>query len=317
MTRIITVTPNPALDKNYVVPGFVVGEVQRPQSFLTSPGGKGINVARVLKTLGADVVATGFLGGPIGRAIQEGLEAEQIPSDFIDISPEETRLAIVILDPVSGEQTVLNELGPNLGRTHQEALIENLEKLTSQGDWIVLSGSLPPGFPSDTYSKIVEFAKLIGAKTLLDTSGEAFKLGLAAKPDVAKPNANELSEARIVINNWEADSAGAVRKLRETYGLGIGVVTGGAKGAVICDGDGVFRATLPPLENMVSAVGSGDSFAAGLVYSLSHDPSGGIEAALRLASACGAANTLSAGAGYATKGQIDEVSGRIVIEKVA
>jgi tagatose 6-phosphate kinase len=316
MSQFVTVTPNPAIDKTYRVPSLEIGQVTRAEEIITTPGGKGVNAARMLRTLGADVVAIGFAGGANGELLRLGLQTEGLASEFVDISPEETRFAILLVDPLSARQTVVNEQGPTLGETHLHALKNVLRKHVQPGGFVLFCGSLPPGLPVSSYRDMIALVRDAGGRSLIDCTGETLRVALSARPDVVKINRKELADFGIAISDWKEDGPGAARRFREVSGARVAVVTDGANGAIgSADGAGFVMASVPRLE-IVSAVGSGDSFAAGLAFALSESPDD-IARAIKLASACGGANALSDGAGYATRQQIEAVSGRIMITIVA
>jgi 1-phosphofructokinase family hexose kinase len=316
MPQFITVTANPAIDRGFIVPGFQRGDVNRATETRITPGGKGVNAARALKTLGADVKAIGFAGGATGQSLRNELAAEVLAADFVDVSPLETRLAIMILDPDAGTQTVVNEPGPKLDASHLDALEALLSGLIEPGGFVLFCGSLPPGIRQDAYARLVATCSRLGANTLVDSSGRALREAFGSHPSVVKINRKELRELGITILDWHHDGFAVVQEFERLTGARVAVVTDGELGAWVSAGElGVYRASAAKVD-VVSAVGSGDSSAAGLAYALSQNPDD-IEGAIRLAMACGGANALNDGAGYLTLDQIESVSGKIVTIKVA
>lgn len=308
---VVTVTPNAAVDKSYIVPDFTLDRIHRPQQTRTTAGGKGINVARVYRTLGGGAIATGFLGGSNGDFIAGRLDAEGIAADFVRTA-EESRVAIAVLDPNAHTQTEVNEIGPNVTAGEVASLVDKVASLLAGASWLVLSGSIPPGVPNDIYARLIRLARDAGVKSVLDTSGEPLTQGIAERPYLAKPNRHELAALGIPLGDW-SDAPSAAQGLRDRYGLTLALVTGGAEGAVLASPEGVWRAKAPAIE-VVSAVGSGDSLTAGFIWALDRNP-GDYAGALAWGIAAGAANALTPSAGFCSKREIEEMRGKITIEK--
>ena len=318
MPRFVTVTLNPALDSTFLVPNFSAGEVNcaTNPSEMTA-GGKGINVARVLNTLcgsGDEVIALGCAGGEAGRQLRRLLDAEKLTHAFMDVSPVETRQALIIADTGDCRQTVVNEPGALLAQADLFNFKSLLASTISKGDNVLFCGSLPPGFPAATYADLIEEARLRGAATvLLDSSGEPLAEGARLRPNVLKVNQTEFAD---LIKSWRISKPTHFSEAKDAFGVDILTVTQGAMGARMAFGDsGVWQARMPRLD-VLSAVGSGDAFTAGLIYALAQAP-GDPSSALRLASACGGANALSIGAGRCSREQIETLSGKIEIECIA
>jgi tagatose 6-phosphate kinase len=311
MPKFITVTPNPAIDRTYLVNDFETGEVNRAGNVLASAGGKGINVARVLKTLGGNGIATGFAGGLAGEQFVGLLDIEDIPHSFLDVSPGETRFAIVVADLASGRQTVINEQGPELTDDYITALENHITGLAQGTDGIVFSGSLPVGVSAKRYRTLIEHVKGHAKLTLLDATGPMLTECVGAKPSILKINRNEARTLGVIIEDWNARAKGAALDICRNLGIEYVALTDGAMGAVLAGSGGVSSAITPKLQ-VASAVGSGDSFAAGLIYALSDRPDD-LPGALRLAAACGGANALTYSPGSFTSEQIESVSGRIIL----
>ena len=306
---ILTVTLNAAVDKLYTIPGFAVDQVQRPIETRVYAGGKGINVARVYRTLGGVVTATGFSGGASGEYIKAGLTGEGIDAHFVTVS-QESRVCTAILDPIGRTETVLNEIGPQVTAAECEALLKRLRELLPGHDAVILSGSLPPGVPPEIYVAIIRLAHVLGIKPVLDTSGEALRLGIQAKPFLVKPNVHELEALSVVGDGW----GNSAQALRATYGVMLALVTGGARGAVLASEEGTWEA-IPPEIEAVSALGSGDSLTAGFVWACVQ---GWDHAeALKLGVAAGAANATVYGSGFCTRSEIFELASRTTVNRIA
>jgi tagatose 6-phosphate kinase len=186
---ILTVTLNPALDVTYVVDSVTPGGTHRVSEVTERAGGKGVNVARVLHGLGVPVLATGLLGGTIGERV--GALLAGLPAGFMRIGGE-TRRTIVATD--GQDATGFWEPGPVITPAEWEDFRRHFDLLCSHASVVVCSGSLPPGAPVDAYAQLIAVAGELGVRTVLDTSGAALPAGLAAEPDLIKPNAAELAE---------------------------------------------------------------------------------------------------------------------------
>ena len=309
---VVTVTLNPTMDKTMLVPHLTVGATNRAEVERVDPGGKGVNVAKALKQLGCPVVTTGFLGGSNGRLIAEWLAGREIAADFIQV-PGETRVNLKIKDPLSGTETEINEPGFYVDAKYLKQLEEKLEDYAGRCAAVVLSGSLPPGVPTDIYARLVRIARHGGAKVILDTNGDALRHGIAAQPDLIKPNRTEVEE---LLGTKIENETQLVEAARETLALGISwlVVSLGADGALAASADQVWRARCPSLQAR-SSVGAGDAMVAALVYSLLNNLSQ--DEALRLATAAGSATASLSGSSVADLKLIQEFLPRVEIERVS
>ncbi len=309
---ILTVTLNAALDRTLRVPNFQLNLRHRASSSLSLPGGKGVNIARALKRLGQPVIATGLAGGRTGTSIIEQLTAEGILNDFVRIH-DESRTSTAVIDPTNNLQTEINEVGPSVREAELSVLIDKLRYLSKGADVVVLAGSLPRDVPSEFYATVVRELRRHELVTALDAAGPPLRAGLAAEPTIVSPNRREAEE--IVGHEFqdEADLAEAGRSL----------LAMGAGNALLHDEDGcvarlrdgkrtrTFRARLPRLE-VISTVGSGDAFLAGYLAAwYAKEPA---ETALRLAVACGAANTQTLGAGVFDPADVEAFARQVEVE---
>ncbi len=298
---VLTITLNAAIDKTYVVNNFTLDRVHRPQEMKSVAGGKGINVARVCKTLGKPSLASGFVGGHNGRFIENHLRMEGIPFDFVRVKGE-SRLCIAIVDLLNKTQTEVNEWGPPVGEKEARRLERKVKELLPGATFLVFCGSAPPGTPPDIFARLTRLARDFSVPAILDTSGELLREGLGAHPFMVKPNLRELEYLVGRDLNDEGDVMEAMRAISDK--AEIVVVTLGREGAImLVEGDFIYT---PGLEvPFVSAVGSGDSFLAGFICGLLDKRS--LEDCLRLANACGAANVMVVGAGMARREDIEEL----------
>jgi 1-phosphofructokinase family hexose kinase len=312
---ILTVTLNAAIDRTLTVPNFSLGFRHRATDALTLPGGKGVNVARVIKTLGFPVIATGFAGGRTGDRIVASLSRAGILCDFVPIEGE-SRTSTAVVDPTSGVATEINEHGPDIAPHEMELMIDKLAYLLKAAHVVVLAGSLPRSIEPGIYSQLIGLVRAQGIPVLFDTFGEALRLGIKAGPDVVFPNQ---IEAEMVIGYEFSDYADIVNGAAGLRELG-------AKSAVITDrrgcvaqfvqdgGDMTTVIGRSPQVEAVSAVGSGDALLGGYAAGLL-DQRGPLEC-LRLGLACAAANTLRYGAGVFSAEEATRLAERVVIEEV-
>ena len=292
---IITVTLNAAIDKSLSVPSFRLGRRHRTVERRALAGGKGVNIARTLKTLGLPVIATGFQGGPTGTQIVAQLGDESILHDFVRIGGE-SRTNTSVLDPTTGEQTEINEQGPTVEPDEVEQFREKLLYLASGASIVVFAGSLPRGVEPDLYAQLVRSLRKLEVTTIVDTDGEALRQAVRAEPDVVSPNVVEAEELVGHEFGDDADFAGAVRE----------IVALGARSAIMTTRDGcwaqmlvdgapqAYRVTVPAQES-VAAIGSGDAFLAG--YIAARYRGSPPAECLRYGVACGAESTGRLGAG--------------------
>lgn len=304
-----TVTLNAAVDTTYTVENFTLDQVNRVGTKRAIPGGKGINVARIANTLGTDVQATGFVAGQNGKFIQHELVREGIRNNFLEVDGE-SRICLAIIDPVANTQTELLENGPVVSEDIFNRFAQHLLAITTESSVLVFSGSLPGGLAPDSYAKLIEM--LPDKKVILDTSGPALKAGIAARPFMVKPNEDELAAlfGKPVKELPEVLEAG--EKILE-QGVEVVVISLGARGAVALRAGERYLATPPKLEP-VSTVGCGDSLVAGMAVSFLKGQN--LAAALRLGSACGAANALVPGAGQARLEDIERILPQVKLEQL-
>ncbi|MCL5105705.1 MAG: 1-phosphofructokinase [Armatimonadetes bacterium] len=308
---VLTVTPNAAIDKTYTIEDFSLDRVHRPSAARTVAGGKGINVVRVLKELGRKGIATGFAGGATGEAIIQALDEEWLRHDFVRVAGE-SRLCIAVVDPKNGTQTEVNENGPEITEAEVSLMLEKAAALVGGMDYVVLCGSCPPGVPTSFYGGIIEIAKKVGVKSVLDTSGDHIREAIKSGPYMIKPNIAELSQlaGRELLTIEEI--VRAAKSLKQ-YGVSITSVTMGRSGAMVTDGVQAWMA-VPPEIRFASAVGSGDSFVAAFLDSLMNGES--LPLALIAGTAAGAANATTFGAGFCKKESIMELKQGVTLTKL-
>ena len=215
---ILTVTLNAAIDRTVAVPSFRQGHRHRAVEASTVAGGKGINVARALKILGRPVIATGLAGGPTGARLMERLAEESILTDFTWIGGE-SRTNLAVVDPTNGEQTEINERGPEVSADETERFLEKLLYLARGARVCVIAGSQPPSVPDSFAARMVTELKELGVETILDIEGEPLIAALRAGPSAVTPN---VSEAEGAVGHEFADHEDMVTGLRGLIELGAG-----------------------------------------------------------------------------------------------
>jgi 1-phosphofructokinase family hexose kinase len=305
---ILTVTLNAAIDRTVAVPSFRQGHRHRAVEASTVAGGKGVNVARALKILDRPVIATGLAGGPTGARLMERLAEESILTDFTWISGE-SRTNIAVIDPTTGEQTEINERGPDVAAGELERFLEKLLYLARGARICVIAGSMPPSVPPSFSARMVEELKALGVETVVDTEGEPLIASLRAEPAAVTPNVREAEGAVGHEFNDREDLLSGLLSLVEL----------GAADAVITRPEGcvasllvgeereerrAYEVTAPSLEP-IAAVGSGDAFLAGYVAGRydGRPP----EECLRFAVACGAESTQHFGAGSIDPAEVERL----------
>ena len=311
---IITVTLNPTLDKTLSVPVLQPGEVHRARFLRQDIGGKGINVSRALAALGVASIPIGFLGGATGRAMRDGLVAAGYGARFVEV-PGETRQNLTLLDESTGVYTKINEPGPTVGPEHLAALRALVDELAAPGDLWALCGSLPPGAPADFYADLVTAIQARGARAILDTSEEALRLGLAARPAGIKPNSEEAAQALGQTVSSDEEHVIAVRRLCDllapaTPPAPVVCLTRGARGLLLAAGGELVMAEPPPVAAR-SPVGAGDATLAGLLWAQSE----GCDATetARRAVACGTAAAMQEGTGVGQRALVDELRPQVKV----
>lgn len=307
---ILTVTLNPAVDKTYVIPRFDPGGINVAPEAHAVPGGKGNNVARVLRVLGCPVRATGFLAGHTGRWIHQALEAEGVDSRFVTV-PGETRTCLALVDPEARRVGEIREPGPAITTADQDRLLVLLPELAAACSFAVVSGGLPVGVAPSYLAAVVRALRTGGLPVLLDAKGPALEAGLSAGPSLIKPNLEELS-GLLGRDVAPEEAPAAARAAAETWGLPV-VVSCGAGGAVAATPDGSVLTAAAPRVKVVNAVGAGDSMAAGLASSLAGGA--GLAEALRLGVACGTASVLTQGIGMVRQPDVEELLPRVVVAR--
>lgn len=262
---IVTVTPNPSVDRTLEVPVLTRGAVHRISGERQEPSGKGVNVSRALTVNAVATRAVVPVGGSEGAELQALLDEEGVEVVAVPISGR-VRVNISLTEP-DGVVTKINAVGPALSADEVVAVLAAAATAgAGPTDWVLGSGSLPPGAPPDFYTRLGATVRGSGARFALDSSGAALLAGLAARPDLVKPNAEELAAA---VGRPLASTGDAVRAAEELRGRGAQavVVSLGRDGALLVDAAGVLHAQAA-VATPVSTVGAGDALVAGYLAGL-------------------------------------------------
>ena len=307
---ILTVTLNPTVDRVIEIPDFRISRVNKiKRERIRIAGGKGINVSRMVKILGEETLATGWIGGNNGRFIKESLKREGIFTDFVKIR-EENRVNITILDPVKRGETHLVDRGPRVSPEEIETLKKKLRKLRKRVKVVVFSGSAPRGVGKDIYYFLIREFQEDKIVTILDTSGEYLKKGLKANPVMVKPNEEEAEQlAGRKMNLKELICWG--RSLGRENRIKIVVISRAEKEVIVIkEKEKVLIIDPPPIEPL-NAVGSGDALVAGFAVGLARKEK--IEKISSLGVAAGAASAESGRESFPSLERINELTKRVKV----
>ncbi|PKN95233.1 MAG: 1-phosphofructokinase [Chloroflexi bacterium HGW-Chloroflexi-6] len=262
---IYTLTLNPAVDRELTVPVVAFDSVLRASESRVDFGGKGFNVSRLLKRLGADSTAVGFLGGKAGEMLQDGLRSLGIGTEFVWVRGE-TRTNVSIVTQSGGHYIKVNEKGPLVDPAKQQELLDKITALAKPGDWWVLAGSLPPGVADDFYARIVNALNQRDSMAILDTTGESLRLGCAEKPYLVKPNAEEAQALTKLPVDTPAEIATVAAEIRRMGAQNV-VISMGKAGALLQTAESTWLTHSPRIKER-NPIGAGDSMVGGLVWAL-------------------------------------------------
>ena len=301
---ILCVGTTPTAQRTLVFERLQLDAVNRAAECYDTASGKSINVARVIHTLGEACIATGFLGGDVGKYIRDELSAAGIAHDFVEVAPK-TRTCVTVMDRSSGHATELVEESKLVETDAWAKLKSKIEQLASRAKLIVLSGSLPPGAPQDFYAWCVK----LGVRTIVDAAGGPLKRALDARPFLVKPNRQELAKTLGVSVDSDDSLRDAVTRLNADWV----VVTEGRSGAIVSDGTTLWRLHAPKVV-AINPIGSGDSLAAGIATALVRGET--MPDAAKLGIACGAANAMTTTSGVVDPATVKELLTQVFIEQI-
>ena len=308
---IFTVTLNPALDKTAQAPNFKLDAVTRITELRQDPGGKGINVSKVIKQLGGESVAWAVLGGNTGRGIKASLEDMGINCRAFEVEGE-TRTNLKVVDPVDDTHTDINEPGPVVTDAMLDDMLAQLVAEISEGDIVVLAGSIARGASDDTYEKWVKACREAGAKVFLDADGDKLVAGIKGNPFLIKPNEIELGNMLGRTLDTDEKVADAARELI-AQGLDNVVVSMGGAGAMFVSADRVVKGGSVKVP-VGSTVGAGDSVVAALAFAEEKGMS--LEDKVKLSMATGAANVMQSGTQAAPRDLVDSLIEKVTVTEM-
>lgn len=310
---ILVLCANAGIDRTYEVSNFSVGMYHQPRRFRVLPGGKGINVARVLRQLGHEVVVTGFAGGHIGNALTSMLRADGVRTDFVRII-EESRVCLNIVEEGTRTQTQLDEVGPLVSPTELSSLNQHWTRLLRHARMVVIAGSAPRGVPFDVYVDLIFAAKEHRLPIVVDVHEPYLSSAVQAGPTILKPNLNELS---VLSGSDLPVPSGVVQASRELLRHGIKMVLTslGKQGAIAVTSEAGEWWAQPPTTETVSDVGSGDAMVAGLVHASTIRAT--LQSRLRWAVAAGSANAAQLGAGTCTMAEVEKLVDHVQVQQLS
>lgn len=309
--KVITVTLNPSIDKTIHLSKLVPYGLNRVKGTRVDPGGKGINVGRVLQSFGIDVTATGLIAGKQGEVLLEHLRDCGIKADFLQI-PGETRTNLKIIDESVGQITEINEQGFSVSQDDMESFMLKLDTLSENAEIVILSGSLPPGIPVDFYATCARIAKNKGAKVLLDAEGVVLFEGVKAAPYAVKPNLQELGTLFHAEFSSIRQVAESARKLIED-GVEIVIVSMGPEGAVYVTKDQTIKADSWNI-SVKNTVGAGDAMVGALAYSILKRDT--LEEIARLTTAAGTITVSKEGTQFCSFEEVLSSAGKVNIRSI-
>ena len=311
-TQIITLTINPAVDISTSVKKMMPFTKMRCAPAHRDPGGGEINVARVLKRLGAQATAIYPAGGATGQSLAALVEGEGVRSIVIP-TLNDTREDVTIFDETTGEQFRLVFPGALLNEFEWQQCVDAIARITPQAAFVIASGSLPAGVPADFYGRVAQASKGLG-KVIVDTSGTSLKAALEVGVYLIKPNLREFQELAGIASADEASLIEAGRYLFDRYGIEIIALSMGPDGALLMSRDAAWRANGLPIEP-ASVSGAGDSFLGAMVWSLVSD--GRLDMALRYGVAGGSAALLNPGTELCRVEDVHRLASEVIVTPIA
>lgn len=308
---ILSVSLNASVDKLYLLDRLSPHEVMRVDEVCNTAGGKGMNVARVAALAGERVVATGFVGGHNGELFESLICEENIEKHFTHVSSE-TRCCVNVRDRETNRSTEFLEPGSPVTGEEVAAFLSGFDSFLPGADVVTISGSMPKGAPADFYAVLIRRARAAGIPVFLDSSGEALKNALAAKPSMIKPNEDEIRQLLNVDIGSRRDLIRAAKTLRGA-GIDTVAVSLGRDGVLVACGEGVFRGVTPDIP-VVNTVGCGDSMLAG--FAIGRARRAPAAEAIRYAVAISTANALTPATGFFRREDLDRFLGEVRVERL-
>lgn len=309
---ILCVGTTPALQRVMRFSSLKLDAVNRAVMTLDGVAGKSVNVAKVLRSLGSEVTATGLVGGTSGRLVVSTLEGMGVHCDFVDVAVP-TRQCVTVLDDLSGSHTELVEESRVVAAADFEALWGRIRSRLPGSGAVVMSGTIAPGGAVDFYERLTRLAGEMDVLSLVDAQGPPLLSALRARPGLVKPNRVELESTLQRPLAGERELLEGMRELSERGAARVVVTAGG--GAILAwDGVRAWRIR-PPVIKALNPIGSGDAFTAGLAWKLVAGDDLG--EACRWGAASGSANAMTWMAGEVDAGVVKELAGRVEVSRVA
>jgi len=312
--KIICVSPNTNIERTWVVPGLHLGGVFHVQQEVLLASGKGINVARGVHLLGQTAMCMGFIAGHIGRLIDDLAQREGLECDWTWVQGE-SREAFALVDPQAGggDATLISGQGPQITAADWQRLASTVLEQSRWADLVCFSGSFPPGSPLEAFTQLILRLRDTGKTVWIDCSRDVLQAALEGRPNGIKINSHEAGDlVGFTVSNLETAVRVATR-LRE-QGIEQVVLTMGVQGAIMVDGASAWRVSAAELPGVLSTVGSGDAFLAGLLVGLSKGED--LPAALRSAAAAGGANVLTLGGGNFTPQDFEQAYRSVHLRRI-
>jgi 6-phosphofructokinase 2 len=310
---IATITLNPSLDQHITVDGLVLDGTNRWSRLHRYAGGKGIDVSRAIHEMGGRTIAYGFIGGPVGRAVEILLDEEEVPYSFTPIH-RETRTNFIITDSRTWRQTRIDAPGPRISKEEFERFQRKMRRISPSPDLVVVGGSLPPGIPNNVYYSIIMEAKTFGVRAILDSEGQWLAQGIKARPYLVKPN---VTEAEGLLGRALPDEDAIIEGALDIVDMGVevAVISRGKDGIIAATSQEVIKAEPPQVKKVKSAVGAGDCTIAGLALKLANEEP--LFRACRLAVALGTAAVMTPGTELARRADVEELLPRVKVKRIA
>ncbi|QOY86019.1 1-phosphofructokinase family hexose kinase [Paludibaculum fermentans] len=308
---ILTLTANPAIDRNVAVDRLVFEDRAYILSTRESAGGRGINASSVIHSYGGPTLAIAICGGKSGKLLEGFLSQAEFPCEFVRVR-HEIRTNFTIADK-NGLAIKLNEHGPALSQPELSRLEKTVRHRMKEATWLLLCGSVPPGVPAEFYARLIQAASKLGVKTLLDTDGEAVEAALEQGPTVVTPNQPEaerlLNRALLTRNHFQE----AAERIRGMGAKNV-ILSLGARGALGAFEDGSIWEAVPPRIDALCPIGAGDALAAAYAWA-AHDGKEAMDA-LRWGVAAGTASARLPGVSFANLQQTREIYGRVEVRRL-
>ena len=308
---IYTLTLNPAVDHELTVPALQFNSVLRASETRRDAGGKGLNVSRLLQSMGASSTAVAVLGGRTGQWLQDELQRLGIRTDIVWIRGE-TRTNFSVVTPFHETYLKVNERGPSLSEAEKKELLDRIHSLARRGDWWVLSGSLPSGMSDDLYALILDVLNQHEAQVILDTSGAPLRLACAERPYLVKPNLEEAQVLTGLSMTTPVEVSLAAARIRDLGAQNV-VISMSKAGALLQTSKGTWMVRNPTIEEQ-NPIGAGDAMVGGLVWALAQ----GLpwKEAVRWGAAAGTATASLAGTAVGSRQQIEELFVQVEYEQL-